>query len=155
MPKFTDAKNREWNLKINMANVNDVFDATGVSIPKLLDDGCAPLAELLDNLPRLVHVCYCIVGAKAAGVGEREFGCELHGDILLEMVDAFWEAITDFFPDGRRRAALAQMGKGWKALNQKTLAKLTEEMEKIDMEKVTDQMIEKYQKSQKTNPTQS
>jgi hypothetical protein len=143
MSKFKDNSGREWTIDIDVDAVEQVHNVTEISIPKLLDEKCKPLAELLDNMPAMAHVCYVLVGAEAAGTDRKTFARGIKGDPFGSMVKAFLEELTLFFPDPRRRAAVEKLMQTWLSFETKALDQLTTEMEGINPETVAQDALTK------------
>ncbi len=138
MSKFDDTKARTWTLDINLLTVDVVHKETGVSLLTLFDEQAQGLQQLLANLPALAHVCYILADAGGDGVSQADFAKALKGDTIGAMTAAFLEALTDFFPDARRRAFLAKIQASWEAMEIKALNLLASEVTKIDPDQLAD-----------------
>lgn len=138
MSTFTDATNREWTISLDLDTVERIQTETNVSIYLLLQDECKPLAELLDNLPALAHVCYIACDAESAGVERKAFCKAMKGDALKRMVDAFLEELRLFFPDPRRREAVGKLIDAVHAFEEKAIAMLTSEMAQTNPDQLAD-----------------
>jgi hypothetical protein len=153
MPSFVDAAGRTWTLDVNFQSCEDVFRETGVSLVKLFDDRAKPLASLLETTAVFGHVCYILAEAEAAGVSKRDFAKAIKGDPIDTLTRAFLEAVTDFFPDARRRAALGKLTESWQKLSEKTAELVATEFAKVDPEKVSqgvlDRLVSKHERRQK------
>ena len=143
MSTFIDNQGRKHSLDINIESTELVHKATGVSIYLLLDDKMRPLGELVSNLPVLAHVCYILANAEGQGISQRDFALALKGDVIQAMLEAFLEELTAFFPDSRRRAAIAEFVRAIKMVETKAMAMLEKETQALDLERLTDQCLTK------------
>jgi hypothetical protein len=135
VPSFKDTEGREWQLSIDLFVVGDVHKETGVSIYTLMDDQAQGLRELCSPVNRhvLANVVYLICKEQAdkRGVSPRDFARALKGDPIDAMEEAFVEALADFFPDARRRAAIRQMLEAGRKIRDSLLARLPEETARL------------------------
>lgn len=141
--QFADLSGRVWTLNIDLDSIEQVRSETNVSIYELLNDECRPLAELLNNMPVVAHVGYVLADAEAAGVDRKSFVKSLKGDPFSHLVDAFLQELADFFPDSRRRAAIAKLTTAWKSLENQALDRLATALEKIDPHEVARTVLTK------------
>lgn len=101
---FADRAGRTWDLTLNITAVKRVKALTGVNLFDAL--GGKLMAELADDLVRLVDVVYAIVEpqCKALNITDEAFGESLGGESLDCAIQAFLGALSDFFarPDQRK-----------------------------------------------------
>lgn len=112
MHPFKDAAGREWLVAINVNQVKAVRAAgIGVDLLALTQDSCKGLGELLGDPCRLVDTLYvlCREQCGAKSVTDKQFGELMLGETLEHAAAAFLGALTDFFPERAKRAALKKM----------------------------------------------
>jgi hypothetical protein len=114
MPAFKDMQGRTWRLNITIGAVRRVKDLVGVDLLRVdapEREGEQPLMTRLSlDIMLLCDVVYAIVQPQAEeqGVSDAEFGESLGGDVVLQMHNAFDEALADFFRgQGKRQTATA------------------------------------------------
>lgn len=99
MATFFDSENRLWRLKISVGalkRVRDKFDGLN-----LVDDSV--FMTLAADPILLVDVVWELLDkSDHPEITAEQFGESLGGDAIEKAVDAFAEAIFDFFPKGRR-----------------------------------------------------
>jgi hypothetical protein len=122
VPEFTDANGKTWVVRLDAPTIADVRAET-CSLekcnhrPKAIQDGgqvCdgIDLAELegrvaneLENDPvKLVNVLWLVCREQAVkdSISDQQFGRALVGDPIGHATKALTDAITDFFPSGKR-----------------------------------------------------
>ena len=133
MASFKDNMQREWNLSISVATIKRVKELTGVNLGLLLNDEMALLQRVLGDPIELVNVVYaiCVNDCERLGVTDEQFGESLAGDSIEHCIDAFMEAVIDFFP--------SRQGKILKAIVRKT-----NELRDALAKELEDQIEEKY-----------
>lgn len=151
MTTFNDAHGRQWTLTLDLDTVERIQTETNVSIYLLLHDECKPLAELLENLPVVAHVCYIACDAHAHGVERKAFCKSLKGDACEAMVDAFLEELKLFFPDPRRREAVGKLIAAVHRFRDKALTELAQEMSQIDPEKIAESVLTQMRRKKSGN----
>lgn len=111
MPQFTDINGRDWQLRITVADVRRVRDATGIDIGKILDKDCQPLDDLASDVCKMVDVLYvlCKPQADKLGMTDEQFGESLAGDCIEHACYALLEAIAYFFPSRQRDLVLTML----------------------------------------------
>ena len=99
MPKFTDAKSREWNLSITATSLRNVKPEKfgGVNLGK--PDGGQLFAQLADPM-LMVDLCFalCESQARAAGVDADSFGDGMAGQVIEDARRALVTAVIEFQP---------------------------------------------------------
>jgi hypothetical protein len=143
---FTDAKKRQWFVKITVAGIRRVKEALNVNLFKLSENKFAGLAELLDDELQLVNVIYvlCRDQLAAQNITDEQFGESLDGEAFGRAADAFLQAYINFSPDPRIRAALGSLKtKGLAALNL-ILTDAEKEIEKATPESMATQLRERF-----------
>lgn len=101
MPEFKDANGKAWLVRLDAPTIADVRRDCGVDLAEL--EG--KVAGQLESDPvLLVNVLYvvCREQANQAGINDRQFGTALVGDPIGAAAKALIDAITDFFPIGKR-----------------------------------------------------
>lgn len=118
MARFVDLKNRTWNLAIDGSHVLAAKRTFGVNLPGLLAQDNRPLIELTADYEKFVGVLWLLLEEQIdkAGIDENEFVRGLAGDALGNAINAFIEALIDFFPTAEQRSAIREL---W------TLSKMT------------------------------
>lgn len=106
MSKFTDAKERTWEIPhFDPINTADVFQATNVSIYTLTAGKMEGLKDLFSNFPVFGNVLYLLVKeqARERGVDEKSFMQGLVGGEAVESaIEAFWQEVLFFSPKKQR-----------------------------------------------------
>jgi hypothetical protein len=136
MQSFVDAGGRRWVIQITIADVKRVRLATEVDLLRLLDDGLKPLGDLLADLVLFADVLYVLLKpeADAAGISDEDFGHALYGDALDRAEQAFLEALTDFFPEARKRGLLKSIIAKIRKAREISLGRAEVELQSIDVE---------------------
>lgn len=101
MPEFTDTNGKVWSVRLDAPTIADVRRDCGVDLADM--DG--KVANQLENDPvLLVNVLYVVCREQAvqASISDRDFGRSLVGDPIGVATKALTDAITDFFPSGKR-----------------------------------------------------
>jgi hypothetical protein len=120
MQSFKDAAGRDWHVAINVAAVKRVKAARDIDLVAAVDPEARLLERLAGDPILLVDVLYvlCQPQAQAQNVSDEQFGEALWGESLDRAIDAFLEALTDFFPQARRGVLRDLLAK-WRALETK------------------------------------
>ena len=111
MASFKDAKGRDWLIALDPVNVDEVQNELTVSLYTILDNGMAPLKELLENRPVFLNVVYILVREQCQErkLTDKDFLRGLNGDAIEAMCDAFYRALADFFPKKKRELLIQLM----------------------------------------------
>ena len=98
--KFNDAAGRTWALSLHVGIFEDVQKATGLNLDDFAKDNLKMLATLSNNPRLLVRVLYVALKeqADAEKITPEQFGGAMRGDALPEALDAFADAMVDFYP---------------------------------------------------------
>jgi hypothetical protein len=123
---FSDSKGRAWNISLDHRAIKacreiDIDIVSVEGIQKLAGDYLI-LCETAWKL--------CSAQAAALNITEEEFYSGIAGDTLEAVANAIIQAITDFFPQSRRRLLMKLMDKS-RALEKELLEKAEQEIEKI------------------------
>ena len=148
MAKFKDAKGREWTVRLTVASAETVREATAVDIYELPEDNFDKLFQLVNrNLPKLGAVLYCLCGRQAQelNVSAYDFADELLGESLGAAAEAFYEALTDFFPDRNLREAMRKVQAKGKLVEARLAERTAARIEAMDPTRVADQLIAEYE----------
>ena len=100
--KFTDSKERAWEIEITVDAVKRIKSLTEVDLLQAIE---GPLLQQLASDPVLLcDVVYAAVkpAADQAGVTDEEFGRAMAGDVIDAATQALLESLVDFFPSPRR-----------------------------------------------------
>lgn len=113
MAQFQDLKGRTWTLAIDGSHVLAAKRTFGVNIPGLFAEDNRPLLELTSDFERFVGVLWLLLEQQVdrEGVDLDEFVRGLAGDTLGRAIEAFVEALIDFFPTAAQRAAIRELWK--------------------------------------------
>lgn len=109
MKSFQDCKGRSWDVTITVATIKRVRSLAGVDLMEAID------GEIIDRMGAdpvlLVNVLYavCKPQADAAMLNDEDFGESMAGDAIEHATAALIEALIDFFPNARDRAALREV----------------------------------------------
>ena len=110
MKTFTDAKERSWEIELNIRQMKRVRDTLGIDLVNVIQtnkDGTIA-TDTLDRVANdpilLCDILWvlCEGQAKAAGVTDDDFGSSLAGDSIESAKRAFLDELFDFFPGARR-----------------------------------------------------
>lgn len=114
MASFKDATGRLWIVAINVGTIRNVMNATQVNLGTLLADDMNPLNDLCSNPIALVNCLYWICKTSDANesVSEEEFAKCLLGESYENAINAFLEALIDFFPKRQANLLKTMISKG-------------------------------------------
>ncbi len=101
MPEFTDTNGKIWTVRLDAPTIADVRRDCEVD----LADMEGKVASDLENDPvLLVNVLYVVCREQAikGDISDRDFGRSIVGDPIGAATKALTDAITDFFPSGKR-----------------------------------------------------
>lgn len=100
MASFKDVNGKSWELRITPTSMRRVETLTGVKLGTILQDEFRPLQEMFTDPVKTVDVLYalCQPEADRCKISDEQFGESMVGDALENAVDAFMEALADFFP---------------------------------------------------------
>lgn len=99
MAKFTDAKNREWEIPhFDPYIIAEVKQGCGVSLYELPQKP-EEFGNLCQNVPLFANVLWLLVKGQNGVTDEREF-CRglIGGDVLKNAAAAMWEEVIFFSP---------------------------------------------------------
>lgn len=117
MKSFKDADGLIWDVVVNTGTAEAVTDAVGVNIFELYGDAAK---EVFSNPILLVNVIYVLCRKQAEGrnISDVRFGELLVGDVIEDAATALLEAVSDFFPSGRRKIMQSMLKKSQAAATQ-------------------------------------
>ena len=100
MASFKDVNGKSWELRITPTSMRRVDALTGVKLGTILHDEFKPLQEMFGDPVKTVDVLYalCQPEADRCSITDEQFGEFMIGDALEHAIDAFLEALADFFP---------------------------------------------------------
>lgn len=152
MHSFTDRTNRSWSLDINVAGIKRVRKLLNVDLLQVLDKGSELLRQLGTDLALLVDVLYALLkpDADAAGVSDEDFGRSFSGDSILHARTAFFEELTDFFPDPRARTLLAQVLQKSNRVSELVMKGTGEILDEVDLEAQANELLRMMRESVKS-----
>ncbi|MGE3809127.1 MAG: hypothetical protein AB7K24_31065, partial [Gemmataceae bacterium] len=147
MHQFTDAKDRTWEIEIDVAVIKRVRDLTNVYLPSLADHGGEPLRDLLNDYPRFIDLLFAMCKDQAEkNLGsvdtDMEFGRGFSGDALEDASNAFVAALLDFFPDRRAREALKKVVAKSKQLSLKIVECVEQRLDSLDLDSLAQKLSE-------------
>lgn len=142
MSKFTDTKDRQWTLTLNVPVMRAVREQTGTHLGKLLQNNNQLLIELLADPIAFVD-CLATMTAeqrKQRDVTDVDFGESMIGDVFQEAHYAFLEALADFCPGPEYKSVTLMLG---------AIRKMTQnELERVSKVSVSD-LVEEMMKNKK------
>lgn len=99
---FSDRRDREWTIVLDVALCRDVKAQLGVDLANWADGKAS--AKLWSDDAALVDVLWLLLKEQAAdrAVDEREFARSLNGDVLAEGLKAIEDAVVNFTRPDRR-----------------------------------------------------
>lgn len=102
MHTWTDSAGQDWVIAVNIATARRVKELAGVDLLDVFDGSM--LARLAVDPATLVEVLYGLCSKKAdeRDLSYEQFAERAIGDALETAIPAIVQAITDFFPSGRR-----------------------------------------------------
>lgn len=97
MLSFKDTEGRSWDLTLSIGDIKRVKSLTGVDLldakeGKILSDLATDPITTVDVL-----FAICKPEAETRGISDEAFGAALDGDAVRKAIDAFIEALVDFF----------------------------------------------------------
>ncbi|MFH1022129.1 MAG: hypothetical protein V1809_01930 [Planctomycetota bacterium] len=137
MKTFKDNAGRTWAVAVDISAVKRVRSLLDVNLLDVLD---GRLIERLAGDPVLLcDVIFALVKpeADAKGITDEDFGRAMAGDVVEQATTAFLEALTDFFPQGKRRLLQKALGK-LKAWETKALDVAEKRLESPELEQKLD-----------------
>ena len=125
MPQFMDCEARTWNLRIDIDAIRRVRSAHSIDLATALASPEA-IERLTNDIVLTVDVIYeiCRPVAEKHGVTPESFGQSLAGDALGQAVTAFEEALVEFLPESKRRAAARRIVEAGRALQNQTALRI-------------------------------
>lgn len=142
MTTFKDSEGREWSLRFSVATIKSTFEKTGVDLASLAGDQLKPLGELLESPLKFADVLWCICEKQAEkqGISSDEFFDSLSGESIVECVEPFVEAISDFSRAPQKQALMKLVSKLTQVHNA-LAGKASAELDQIDPEEVAEKLI--------------
>jgi len=109
MKIFKDARDRTWNVTVDVGAVKRVRDLCDVDLMDAIADGGVLLAKIDADPVLLCDVVFvlCQEQAAASKVSDVDFGRAMVGDAIDRATSAFLDELVDFFP-ARKRTVLAK-----------------------------------------------
>lgn len=138
MASFRDHEGRLWEVAIRIAEVRRVKSMLSIDLTKLIDDKLKGLGELIADPCAFADVLYvvCKPQLDAAGVSDTQFGEAFGGDTLERAVNAFVEALFDFFPNPTVRQSLKTILKKSQTVAEKCLSAAVRQLESVTDEQL-------------------
>lgn len=114
MRRFTDTKNREWEIAVTVGTAKRVRDLVQVDLFKI-HETLASL-ESLEGIEKLVNILFAVIEpqAKSQGVTDVDFGESLGGETLKTAWESLLGELIDFFRSWNPPLA-ATLRKSWEA----------------------------------------
>lgn len=133
MKHFKDTAGREWEINLTVTSVKRIRDRAGLDLMDMTEDESNAMIRLSSDPILLGDVIYaaCQTQADRRGISSEEFGESLAGDVIDDATTAFIDALTDFFPNPRRRAILKRAAGMLKDLEGETLDKAEKMMQEM------------------------
>lgn len=101
MAKFTDNKQREWSLEIDIPLAREIRQRLSVDILNF-ETGLPAISQDPILLCDVLYLL-CRKQAEQRKIGDEDFGRGLVGDAIGDACDAFVEALINFSPSRRRK----------------------------------------------------
>jgi len=143
MQAFTDNKERTWEVAITIGSVKRIKALTGVDL-FALDEGDPPLFTRLGVDAVLLCDVVCAIirpQLQQADISDEAFAEGLAGDAATRMCAAFWKDLATFFRS-LNRLDLVQAIEKQAEMILKAVAKVKANVEKIDAEKIVDEIVD-------------
>lgn len=126
MKQFKDTAGRDWQVVVNVGQIERVRDLAKVDLYSLFGDEAK---RLFADPVLLVNTLYvmCREQADARKMSDVDFGQAFDGDVLEAGANALLEEVLSFFPSSRRRILRATVDKSMELsqqLEEKALAKI-------------------------------
>lgn len=138
---FKDRTGREFNCVVTVAEAERLKKELQVDIG---DIGDGKLFERLTNdWGAMVSVAWIVCQESIIGhkiESPEEFGRAFDGDALGAAFDAFWEAVTDFYPT-RRRSVLREMIEKTRQAETATVEMVAGRIAKMDVTKIAEEAL--------------
>lgn len=93
---YTDANNRRWDVRINVAAIERCRESAGVDLLNLNS-----FKALADDPVKLVKALYAVCDPESQNVTPEQFSDGLRGEALESAGDALVDAMIEFFPPAR------------------------------------------------------
>lgn len=162
MHKFTDMKDRVWDVVMDISAVKRVRDLMKGKVNLLeLQAGNPPLmSTLCTDIMLFCDVLYCLIEPQATklDVDDVEFGSSLGGETILAAQEAFFNELVLFFR-GFGRKDLARALTKQAEVVQLAVTRCLEEINKINLQKEVDSVFSnsstKSQESSESTPDPS
>lgn len=134
MATFTDAKENEWTVFIDVPTVKRLREQK-LDLLGLFDDGFKAFESLVADPVKLVDTISMVCQEQIIerGMDETAFAKCLYGDALARAVDALVEGISDFFHDPKRRQAVKSVFRKAKEIEAAMLDQAALEIEAVDV----------------------
>lgn len=100
MAKFTDADGNSWNLRLTVGAIEDVKEHTKIDLDDVLKQTDKFADLILSNPRKLAEIFYvlCVDQIQERGYDPKRFARIFDRATLDAAIDAFLEAIADFYP---------------------------------------------------------
>jgi hypothetical protein len=141
--KFTDRKNRTWDLElVRLPDIKRLKAELEIDFFKLPENNFEQLFALLTDPPKLVDAIACLLEPqlKAANITPDDFGSAIDGDTLESMgTQAFPELVRAWLPSSAREGVKKTFDKakrGADLLGRRAASKI----EALDVETIADEM---------------
>lgn len=114
MQVFKDAKDRVWEISVNVGSVKRVRDIMKIDLTKSTksddENSETVLMGILNDPIRLTDVVWNLISKQAEqkSISYDDFTDAIFGDVLESMAYAFAGAMADFFPNPRLRGIMHQ-----------------------------------------------
>lgn len=142
MRSFIDILGDEWNISINLGEMRRMeerakFYNLGVAVTAPED----VITRIQDPFA-LADLLFVAVEPQAEerGIGSKEFGFRLAGDVIAAAKKAFTEEYADFFPNESQRAKVRALAKSADRIGQEVLSRSIDRRETA-LDEIKDRVI--------------
>lgn len=110
MQQFTDARNRQWNIEVNVASIKRVKSLLDVDLMGVIADQ-SMLPRLYEDPILLCNILYAICKPQCdeRGITDEQFGEGLSGDPIDQATKGLVREVANFSPRPRLRAMLNEI----------------------------------------------
>lgn len=117
MRQFKDTQGRDWDLVVNVGQIERVRDLVKVDLYGLFSDEAK---RLFADPVLLVNTLYVMCSAQAdqRKMSDEDFGRAFDGDVLEAAANALLEEVLHFFPSSRRKILRATVDKSMELAEQ-------------------------------------
>jgi transcription initiation factor TFIIIB Brf1 subunit/transcription initiation factor TFIIB len=130
MRSFKDRDGVEWQIDFNIGTAIDLKDRLGIDLDSN-DQGLIKLASSATMLFQALYVA-CEKQAIERWIDAKAFYAKFAGDSIIDANAAFIGALTDFFPNTRRREVLNRIVESFRVIEEKSLQQSEQAAQKLE-----------------------